>query len=77
MTHKPNPKHLPPVKSANEYEREITALQAKVAEMHGVLAECLEWMSVAQWQGQPSIEIGATFGKVRRLLLPTEGDNNE
>jgi len=30
MTHKPNPKHLPPAKSADEYERELAALRARV-----------------------------------------------
>jgi hypothetical protein len=29
MTHKPNPKHLPPRKSADEYERELAALSPK------------------------------------------------
>jgi len=28
MTHKPNPTHLPPVRSAREYEAEIAALRA-------------------------------------------------
>jgi len=30
MIHKSNPKFLPPKKSADEYEREIAALQARV-----------------------------------------------
>ncbi len=33
MTHKPNRTNLPPAKSADEYEREIAALQAKVEEL--------------------------------------------
>lgn len=31
MTHDPNPLHLPPARSAGEYEREIDALKAQVA----------------------------------------------
>jgi len=34
MTHKPNPKHLPPRKSADEYERELAALRARVERLH-------------------------------------------
>jgi len=37
MTHKPNPKHLPPAKSADEYERELAALQARVEELETAL----------------------------------------
>ncbi len=37
MTHKPNPKHLPPRKSADEYERELAALRARVEELEAAL----------------------------------------
>jgi hypothetical protein len=30
-THRSNPKHLPPPKSAEEYERELAALRAQLA----------------------------------------------
>jgi len=42
MTHKPNRTHLPPAKSADEYEREIAALQAKVKELEMTLAALLK-----------------------------------
>ena len=41
MTHKPNRTNLPPAKSADEYEREIAALQARVEELERTLAALL------------------------------------
>ena len=35
MTHKPNRTNLPPAKSADEYERELAALRARVEELEG------------------------------------------
>ena len=37
MAHAPNRTHLPPVKSAEEYEREIAELKAKYASTHRAL----------------------------------------
>jgi hypothetical protein len=31
MAHKPNPQHLPPLRSAEEYERKITEMRAVLA----------------------------------------------
>ena len=37
MTHKPNRTNLPPAKSADEYERELAALRARVEDLETAL----------------------------------------
>ncbi len=37
MTHEPNPKHLPPRKSADEYERELVVLRSRVEGLEAAL----------------------------------------
>jgi hypothetical protein len=38
MSHASNPQHLPPAKSADEYEREIVKLKLRIAELETLVA---------------------------------------
>jgi len=52
MTHKPNPKFLPPKKSADEYEREIAILKLQLQEAEKTISRAAtsisdEWSAPA------------------------------
>jgi hypothetical protein len=59
MTHKSNPKFLPPIKSADEYEREIISLKLQLQEAETILREA----SKSPWDSwaDPSHLIAARY----------------
>ncbi len=70
MTHKSNPQYLPPKKSADEYEREITLLKLQLQEAETTIR--LAATSISDEWSLPAYTIASNYSRKTDLDLFVE-----
>ena len=70
MTHKSNPQYLPPKKSADEYEREITILKLQLQEAEKTISRAAT--SISDEWSDPAYMIARNYSRKTDIDLYVE-----